>query len=170
MIDHDRLFKELLTTFFAEFLDLFLPELSGNLDRRSIGFLDKEVFTDVPWAPPIGPISSPRPSAAGRTPSSSFTWNIKRSRRPSSQAGCSATLPRCTPATACPSIRFLPRSLQPEPDEYRVGFPDLEVLRFRYRVIQLSRLNWRDFVRRSNPVAGALMARMAHGPGRASRG
>lgn len=25
MIDHDRLFKELLSTFFIEFLDLFLP-------------------------------------------------------------------------------------------------------------------------------------------------
>src|SRR5437899_1943927 len=47
MIDHDRLFKELLTTFFAEFLDLFLPELSACLDRKSITFLDKEVFTDV---------------------------------------------------------------------------------------------------------------------------
>jgi len=25
MIDHDRLFKELLSTFFVEFLDLFFP-------------------------------------------------------------------------------------------------------------------------------------------------
>jgi hypothetical protein len=47
MIDHDRLFKELLTTFFVEFLELFLPEVLAYLERDSIQFLDKEVFTDV---------------------------------------------------------------------------------------------------------------------------
>ena len=47
MVDHDRLFKELLTTFFAEFVDLFLPEVSAYLERDSLVFLDKEVFTDV---------------------------------------------------------------------------------------------------------------------------
>ena len=47
MIDHDRLFKELLTTFFGEFIDLFLPELARYLEGDSIEFLDKEVFTDV---------------------------------------------------------------------------------------------------------------------------
>ena len=47
MIDHDRLFKELLTTFFVEFLDLFLPEVLVYLETDSLEFLDKEVFTDV---------------------------------------------------------------------------------------------------------------------------
>ena len=46
-IDHDRLFKELLTEFFAEFLDLFLPDVRGYIDPNSLEFLDKEVFTDV---------------------------------------------------------------------------------------------------------------------------
>jgi hypothetical protein len=41
-MDHDRLFKQLLTTFFAEFVELFLPEISGYLDRDSIHFLDKK--------------------------------------------------------------------------------------------------------------------------------
>ena len=31
MIDHDRLFKELLTTFFIQFLELFAPELATEL-------------------------------------------------------------------------------------------------------------------------------------------
>ena len=46
-MDHDRLFKELLTTFFVEFIELFFPELAAYLERDSIEFLDKEVFTDV---------------------------------------------------------------------------------------------------------------------------
>jgi hypothetical protein len=49
-------------------------------------------------------------------------------------------------------------------DTYRVEFPDRRVLDFRYRVIQLNRLNWRDFARRANPVASALMARMKIAP------
>ena len=46
-MDHDRLFKELLTTFFVEFLEMFFTELAGDLERESIEFLDKEIFTDV---------------------------------------------------------------------------------------------------------------------------
>jgi len=29
MIDHDRLFKELLTTFFIEFIELFFPTMAS---------------------------------------------------------------------------------------------------------------------------------------------
>ena len=47
MIDHDRLFKELLTTFFFDFIELFLPEVAAYVEPDSIEFLDKEVFTDV---------------------------------------------------------------------------------------------------------------------------
>ena len=47
MIDHDRLFKELLSTFLIKFIELFLPEMIAYLEPDSITFLDKEVFTDV---------------------------------------------------------------------------------------------------------------------------
>ena len=45
--DHDRLFKELLTIFFVDFVELFLPEIAADMERDSITFLDKELFTDV---------------------------------------------------------------------------------------------------------------------------
>ena len=48
----------------------------------------------------------------------------------------------------------------PGPDGHEVVFPDLQVLAFRYRTIQLNRLSWRDFLERENPVAAALMAKM----------
>src|SRR5215211_6325699 len=48
MTDHDRLFKELLTTFFVEFIALFFPVVANYLDHDSITFLDKEIFTDIP--------------------------------------------------------------------------------------------------------------------------
>ena len=43
-------------------------------------------------------------------------------------------------------------------------FGDWVILEFQYRVIQLNRLRWRDFVRRPNPIASALMAKMAIAP------
>lgn len=46
-INHDQLFKELLTTFFIEFIELFFPEVLEYLDVNSITFVDKEIFTDV---------------------------------------------------------------------------------------------------------------------------
>ena len=46
-IDHDRLFKELIMTFFYEFVDLLLPDVSVYLERDSLNFLNKEVFTDI---------------------------------------------------------------------------------------------------------------------------
>lgn len=44
--------------------------------------------------------------------------------------------------------------------EYRVEFPDFQVLQFNFHAIQLNRLNWRDYLNKPNPVASALMAKM----------
>jgi hypothetical protein len=46
-INHDQLFKELLTTFFVEFLELFFPSVLEYLDTDSIQFVDQELFTDM---------------------------------------------------------------------------------------------------------------------------
>ncbi|MEA5594066.1 hypothetical protein [Rivularia sp. UHCC 0363] len=35
-INHDRLFKELISTFFIEFLELFLPEIASDIDKNLI--------------------------------------------------------------------------------------------------------------------------------------
>ena len=45
-----------------------------------------------------------------------------------------------------------------------INFPDFKVLEFNYQVIQLNRLNWRDFLDKPNPVASALMAKMDIAP------
>jgi hypothetical protein len=46
-MDHDALFKEVLRTFFAEFMQLFFPEVSAQLDLSQVTFLDKELFSDL---------------------------------------------------------------------------------------------------------------------------
>jgi len=47
MTDHDRLFKELISTFFLEFIDLFFPEVRAYIEDGSLEGIDKEIFTDV---------------------------------------------------------------------------------------------------------------------------
>ncbi|MCU0570658.1 MAG: DUF4351 domain-containing protein [Oculatellaceae cyanobacterium Prado106] len=49
---------------------------------------------------------------------------------------------------------------RPEKDTFKVEFPNLKVLEFRFHAIQLNRLNWRDYLDRPNPVAAALMSKM----------
>jgi hypothetical protein len=51
-----------------------------------------------------------------------------------------------------------PRS--PEPDRFALPVRGFGLRDFGYRVVQLNRMNWRDFVRRPNPAAAALMAKM----------
>ena len=46
-IDHDKNFKELISTFFLEFLELFLPDIASTIDPSSIIFLQQEYFTDL---------------------------------------------------------------------------------------------------------------------------
>ena len=55
-IDHDRLFKELISTFFVDFIALFFPSILEYLDTNSINFLDKEIFTDVTQGEKYGAI------------------------------------------------------------------------------------------------------------------
>lgn len=46
-IDHDRLFKGLISVFFWQFLQLFFPEVAQYVDPNSIQFLSEELLNDV---------------------------------------------------------------------------------------------------------------------------
>ncbi len=50
--------------------------------------------------------------------------------------------------------------LKRQSSKFQISLPDLEVINFQYRVVQLNQMNWRDFVDRPNPVASALMSKM----------
>ena len=46
-MDHDQSFKRLLTAFFREFMEMFLPAEANAIDFDHVTFLDKEYFTDT---------------------------------------------------------------------------------------------------------------------------
>lgn len=163
-IDHDRLFKELLSTFFVEFIALFFPEVMNYLDANSVILLDKEVFTDV---------------TAGEKRETDLIVQVRFRGEPSyflihveaeSTARSAfnkrmfryfARLHEKFDIPIYPIVLFSYDKPQKQAtDNYQVNFPDFEVLKFNYRTIQLNRLNWRDFLNQPNPVASALMAKM----------
>ena len=41
-----------------------------------------------------------------------------------------------------------------------LDLPNKQVLNFEYEIVQLNSLDWRDFLKRKNPVAAALMSKM----------
>jgi len=163
-MDHDRLFKQLLTTFFAEFVELFLPELSKYLRRDSIEFLDKEVFTDLTGGERHEVDLVVR--ARFEKTEAFFLIHIENqaTRQPEFSQRMFRYFARLHEKFGLPvyPIALLsydaPRTR--ERGEYEVRFPDRRVLSFRFRAIQLNRLNWRDFLRNPNPIAAALMTKM----------
>jgi hypothetical protein len=167
-IDHDRLFKELVTEFFTDFIDLFFPEVSKYLDRDSVHFLDKEVFTDVTSGDRHEVDVLAKARFKGRD--AFFLVHIEtqasaQSDFPKRMFRYFARLHEKHDLPVYPIALFSYDAPQrAEPDRYEVSFPDAKVLDFHFRVIQLNRLNWRDFVRRQNPVASALMAKMRIAP------
>jgi hypothetical protein len=163
-IDHDRLFKELLSTFFLEFITLFFPEVIDYLDPDSVTLLDKEVFTDVT----AGEKRETDLIAQVRFRGESSCFLIHIEAESSARSGFNkrmfryfARLHEKFDVPIYPIVIFsYDKPKKQAIKNYLVDFPDFEVLRFNYRTIQLNRLNWRDFLNQPNPVASALMAKM----------
>jgi hypothetical protein len=163
-MEHDRLFKELLRNFFIEFLDLFFPEVVRNLTRDSIEFLDKEIFTDI--------ASSERHEvdllvkARFRRKEAFFLIHVENQATSQEAFGQRmfryfARLHEKHQLPVYPIVIFSydsPR--RPAANRYEIAFAQFNVLAFHYRVIQLNRLNWRQFLEQPNPVASALMVKM----------
>jgi hypothetical protein len=164
-MDHDRLFKELLTTFFIEFIQLFLPDVAAYIDPGSVEFLDKEIFTDVAAGDrhEVDLLAKARFCDLGEG-----YFLILAEPQAKSQSGFSQRLFQYVARIlAKHNLPVYPVALftfedpkRPEPDHFQMAFPGFTVIDFHFRAIQLNRLNWRDYVRNPNPVASALMTRM----------
>jgi len=163
-INHDQLFKELLTTFFVEFLELFFPSVLEYLDPDTISFVDKELFTDV--ARGEKKIMDIVAQAKFQEQDFSFLVHIENESRSNSEFNrrlfryfCSLFLKFNCPIY--PIVVFSydsPRRL--DKSNFVLDLPNKLVLNFDYEIVQLNRLDWRDFLKQKNPVSAALMSKM----------
>lgn len=161
--DHDRLFKELIQTFFAEFMQLFFPEASRSIDFKHLKFLQQEVYTDI---------------VAGEKHVVDILVETRLREEPGMimvhiepQAYVQKDFnermfiyfSRLYEKYRC---RILPVAVfsydqkRNEPDNFTLQFPFLSVMQFRYYKIELKKLDWREYIKGSNPVAAALLSKM----------
>ncbi len=169
MTPHDQHFKKLLITFFNEFLEAFVPEIASALQSRHFEFLDKELiwirrrfrkakFVDlvvkVKLKGETGFILVHVEHQARRDPAIArrmflyAAWLVERYGLP--------VWPVLVTSYAHPQTV--------EPERYEMTIRGRVILTFRYDVVQLNRLHWRDYLKRPNPAAAALMARMKIAP------
>lgn len=169
-IDHDRFFKELLTTFFFELLELFFPKIAAALDHGSIEFLPQEVYVD--------PLKGEKyradivVKARYKADRGAAFLVVHVEHQSTAPSGFGERFYRYHAAISArhglpvyPIVIYshdAPRKKQH--DTYKIDFPDGMVLLFRYRVVQLNRLPWRKFVNQHNPIASALMSKMKIAP------
>src|SRR5256885_12587497 len=167
-MSHDVLFKTLLTEFFLDFIKLFCPEIAKLIEPGSVEFLDEETFFRLmrKGQRDVDLIAKVRI----RGEAAFFIIHIEA--QASSKKDFAqrmfflfARLQEKFELPVYPIALFsFDEPLRPEPDLYRVEFPGLDVVRFRFRSIQLNRLDWRQYLRTPNPVASALMTKMRIAP------
>jgi predicted transposase/invertase (TIGR01784 family) len=167
-IHHDALFKLLLTSFFREFLELAAPELAAALAPEPLIFLDKESFSDL--LDPDRREADLVVQARLRDQPATLLIHLEH------QAKSDPTLARrifryfgrfydrynlpVYPIALCSYTK----PYKPTDNRHQVQILSRTVLDFQFEVLQLSRLDWRDFLQTSNPAAIALMARMRIAP------
>ena len=174
-IDHDQLFKQLLTTFFLEFLELFTPEFFTAIDPNSLEILPLEYFTDIDAGERkamdviirVNLLGRPNAPASSRV-SVVVNCEHQSSSEPDLQRRLFfyfAQLHRKYLQPVYPIALFsFDKPFRPEKNAYQVRVPGLQVMDFNFLTIQLNQLDWRAFLTQRNPVAAALMAKMKIDP------
>ncbi len=163
-INHDRLFKELLTTFFVEFIELFFPDVAEYLDADSLEFIDKEIFTDITQGERREADLLAKCHFQGREAFFLIHLEHQSKREKDFAKRMFFYFARLTEKFALPvypiALFSYDKPRTAEKSQYLVNFPDRKVVEFNFAVIQLNRLNWRDYLTSNNAVASALMAKM----------
>lgn len=159
---HDQLYKELIKTFFEEFLAAFFPEVHEYLDVKIVTPLSEEVYTDV---------------LEGKTRRLDLVMEAK-------VKGTDALVIVHIEPQSYVDRQFHERMFRYfsllyneyrkpiipitvfsyesdwEEYEYKMEFPFFRVLTFNYLTLHLKKQNWRKYIRSNNPAAAALMSRM----------
>jgi hypothetical protein len=165
MIDHDRLFKELIRVFFREFMELFFPNVHEAIDDSDVHFLEQEMFTDV---------------TKGETRRIDLLVQVKLKGEPTAiivhvenqayqqQEFNDRMFVYFSRLYEKHRMKILPIAVfshggkKIEPDVFEVTFPFHEVLKFSFLKVDLHQRPWRQYIKQDNPTAAALLCRMKY--------
>ncbi|MEK3888283.1 transposase [Bacillus sp. FSL K6-3431] len=164
-IYHDQLFKQLIHTYFAEFLEVFFPEVHDQVDFSLIKPLSEEMYTDLIDGESRKAdivietklkghdtliIIHVEPQSYGQKDFNKrmyhyFSLLYNRYRKP-----------------ILPIAIFSYDENRYECNEFTISFPFFHVLSFQFLLLELRKMNWRDYIHSNNPVAAVLMSKMRY--------
>ena len=163
-IDHDKLFKELLTTFFQEFIELFFPDYFPLIDFRETEFLSEEIFTDIQnkekkridILAKVKAFGEPSAILIHVEPQSYHQEQFnKRMYKYHNR------LFEKYDRKVMPIVIFAHDRKTEEPDYFEITlFGTFNVVRFNFFKIQLKTMKWKDYINSNNPVAAVLLSKM----------
>ncbi|WHY81797.1 transposase [Siminovitchia fortis] len=165
MLDHDRLFKLLIETFFEEFIMLFLPDAFEAIDFSDITFLNQEIFTDLMEGEKKVVDLLVKTRLRGEDsiilihvePQSYYQENFnERMFIYHNRLYEKHRLP------ILPVALFTYDENKIEPDEFVIQFPFKKIVSFKYVTIELKKLPWRQYIQQDNPIAAALLSKMGY--------
>ncbi|MBM4763113.1 Rpn family recombination-promoting nuclease/putative transposase [Bacillus sp. B15-48] len=164
-IHHDQLFKQLIHTFFAEFLECFFSEVHDAVDFSSLIPLSGEMFTDLV-------------EGESRTADIVIETKLKNEEtliivhvEPQSYVQKNfekrmyqyfSLLYNKHKKPVLPIAIFAYNQKRSEPSEFAITFPFFHVLTLRFLKLELKNLNWRNYIHSNNPVAAALLSKMGY--------
>ncbi len=165
MTRDDHRVKLLIEIFFWEFIRSMLPGMLQFLEYGSpVEFLDKEILSDITSGAHHEIDLLIKLKIKGLD--SFFLIHIEN--QATYQKGFAFRMfLYVTKLVAKYSMPVYPIALlsydspkQEAPLGYNIEFPDLSVIQFKYKTIQLNSLSWRDYLDNVNPVTIALMTKM----------
>lgn len=162
-INHDLLFKKLLTTFFQEFMEAFFPEADRLIDYSYLEFLTQELIVDITTGEKkyidilvktrlmgedgfvlvhVEPQAQKRKGFARRMFRYFSHLFLKYDQR------------------ILPIVILSYEIKKKEPNSFALSFPFHEVLSFNFLQLHLKRHSWKDYLKNDNPAAAALISCM----------
>ncbi|GAC91326.1 transposase [Anoxybacillus flavithermus NBRC 109594] len=164
-IDHDRLFKELIQTFFEEFIALFFPTMHEHIDFQHVSFLSEELFTDVTAGEKYRVDLLVETKLKGED--SLIIVHIENQSyvQPSFPERMFIYFSRLFEKYGkhiVPIAVFSYDPIRDEPSAFTLQFPFGKVLDFHFFTVELRKQNWRNYIRQDNPIAAALLSKMGY--------
>jgi predicted transposase YdaD len=168
-LDHDGIFKQLLSTFLVEFLELFASEVLALIEPDSLILLATDSFVDL--LDPDRRTADLVVQARMQGDPATILIHLEHQAQEDRQIDrrMFRYFARFYDRYDCPiyplALCSYPSPRRAAPAHHRVAIGTTPVLAFQYQVVQLNQLDWRMYLSSANPLAVALMARMRITPG-----
>lgn len=161
---HDKLFKELLHTFFEDFLLAFFPEVHKEIDFVHLQPISEEVHSDLIKG------STRRLDIVVQTRLKNEDAVVivhvepQNSKQEDFNRRMFSYFSLLYNKYQKPIIPIAIFSYPQEWDvkEFTISFPSFDVMRFQYKTLHLKKKNWREYIQTNNPVAAALLSKMGY--------